>query len=193
MVGDLLLRPATTVVATVRDPSLEQAQSLLTLPAATGSKIVVAQLDVKQGADGLIAQLAEKGIDRLNVVISNAGNSDSFRMVLDTDPSAVRDDFEVNAVGPLRLFQACWSLLDKVGGGSGEQKKFILITSSVGSISLLDQMDSPGVSYGMSKAAANWLGKKIKVEYTKEGLLVGIIHPGCVEHHSLLLLEWLAN
>jgi norsolorinic acid ketoreductase len=176
MAASLLLRPATTVIATVRDPAHELSKSLSDLPASEGSKIIVSVFDAKKGPDALLAALADAGIQHLNLVISNAGNSDAFRSVLETDPSALRDDFEVNAVGPFRLFQGCWPLLSKAETGS--DKKFVLITSSVGSIAGMEEESFPGVAYGASKAAANWLAKKIGTELASEGLQVGIIHPG---------------
>ncbi|CAG9949948.1 unnamed protein product [Clonostachys rosea f. rosea IK726] len=179
MAASLLLRPATTVIATVRDPAHELSKSLSDLPASEGSKIIVSVFDAKKGPDALLAALADAGIQHLNLVISNAGNSDAFRSVLETDPSALRDDFEVNAVGPFRLFQGCWPLLSKAETGS--DKKFVLITSSVGSIAGMEEESFPGVAYGASKAAANWLAKKIGTELASEGLQVGIIHPGWVK------------
>lgn len=177
MAASLLLRPATTVIATVRDPAHELAQSLAQLPAGEGSRIIVLAFDARRGPDTLLADLAAAGIEHLNLVISNAGNSDSFRSVLATDAEKLRDDFEVNAVGPFRLFQGCWPLL-KAGAGAGSDKKYVLITSSVGSIANMEAENFPGVAYGASKAASNWLAKKIGTELAGEGLLVGIIHPG---------------
>ncbi len=92
-------------------------------------------------------------------------------------------DFRVNAVGPAKLFRAVWPLLDSHGGESGgegerTEKKFVLITSSVGSIASLAVESMPSTAYGMSKAAANWFAKKLSVEYKERGLLVGIVHPG---------------
>ncbi|AEO66419.1 uncharacterized protein THITE_2144003 [Thermothielavioides terrestris NRRL 8126] len=117
---------------------------------------------------------------RLDVVIANAGSSAAFRDVLGTDPGAdmVRD-FEVNAVGPAKLFRAVWPLLERASavGGVG---KFVLVSSSLGSIGLLDQESLPGVAYGMSKAAANWWAKKVSVEF-RGRLVVGVLHPGWVQ------------
>ncbi|KAL2255624.1 hypothetical protein VTK26DRAFT_2984 [Humicola hyalothermophila] len=87
-------------------------------------------------------------------------------------------DFEVNAVGPARLLQALWR-----GGllGDGQGRRFVLITSSMGSIANLERESLPAISYGMSKAAANWWAKKVSIEFKDKGLLVGIIHPGWVK------------
>jgi NAD(P)-dependent dehydrogenase (short-subunit alcohol dehydrogenase family) len=124
-------------------------------------------------------------------VVANAGGSTSLRGVLDTDPAAdMLRDFEVNAVGPARLFGAVWPLLEGGGGdgdgngkaasddeGKKKEKRFVLVTSSLGSIATLDVESLPGVAYGMSKAAANWWAKKVSVEL-RGRLVVGIVHPG---------------
>lgn len=177
MAASLLLRPRTTIVATVRDRAHPTVMSLESLPAGDGSKIVVLILDVTKGFESLGPSLEAAGITSLNVIISNAGNSTSHTSIHDTTPQQLRDDFEINALGPFQLFQACWPLLAR---GQIDNRKFVLITSSVGSIAGLEQENMPGVSYGASKAAANWISKKLSVELKGEGIKVGIIHPGYV-------------
>lgn len=85
----------------------------------------------------------------------------------------MRYDFEVNTVGTVKLFKSTWPLLR-----DGDAKKFIVVSSSVGSIAALEQESFPGTAYGISKAALNWFAKKVSVEMKDEGLLVGIVHPG---------------
>lgn len=175
MTASLLLRPSTVVIATVRDPSHETAQSLLSLTTGDGSRIIILPLDVREGSDSIPSALDGAGLDHLDVVISNAGSSTSFISVEETTPEDLRDDFETNTVGPFRLFQASWPFLAR---GETEWRKFVFITSSVGSIAGLEFENMPGVAYGTSKAAANWVAKKLNVEYRKDGLKVGIVHPG---------------
>ncbi len=86
-------------------------------------------------------------------------------------------DFKVNAIGPVKLFKALWPLLQK-SPDEKEQRKFVLVTSSVASIATLDQENFPATAYGMSKVAANWWAKKLSIEFKEAGLKVGIIHPG---------------
>lgn len=181
--SSLLLRPSTTVIATARDTAHETSQSLSALPTAPGSSLILIPFDANSPAPVLPPQEQDQGpladIAQIDVVISNAGSSSGHHDDVTTvDPAALRADFEVNAVGPIRLFQAVWPLLSKkeAGAGGDSQKKFVLVTSSVGSIAGLEVEAMPGVSYGASKAAANWLAKKISVE--QKELLVGIIHPG---------------
>lgn len=172
MAASLLLRPSTTVIATVRDTSLPAAQSLKSLPVGSDSSLVLLPLDMKN-VGPFSSILDQASIITLDVVISNAGLNSGFDTAGETDIQNLRDDFEVNVVGTFSLFQVCQPLLSK-----GKAKKFVIITSSVGSIKGLEMENMPGVSYGASKAAANWVGKKLSVEYAKQGFKIGLVHPG---------------
>jgi NAD(P)-dependent dehydrogenase (short-subunit alcohol dehydrogenase family) len=55
--------------------------------------------------------------------------------------------------------------------------KFVYVSSTLGSIGILDQESMPGVAYGMSKAAGNWFVKKVSVEL-KGQVVAGVLHPG---------------
>jgi norsolorinic acid ketoreductase len=126
----------------------------------------------------LAARLEELNIHHLDVVIANAGTSAGFRSIADTNPEDVMRDFVVNSIGPMKLFKACWPLIKTTTSTDRTQKKFVLVTSSVGSIASLEDESFPSTAYGMSKAAANWFAKKLSVEFKDEGLAVGIVHPG---------------
>ncbi|RDA94635.1 hypothetical protein CP533_2395 [Ophiocordyceps camponoti-saundersi (nom. inval.)] len=182
IVTDLVLRPDTTVVATVRDPDSTTSQSLRALPTAAGSRLVVVPLDATRddmAHETLPQRLQENKVGRLDVVVANAA-APALGSVLQTEAAKARHCLEVNSIGLLRLFQACWPLLERSDPASGG-KRFVLVTSSVASIQGLETEDFPLTAYGMSKAAANWLAKKISVEFRDKGLLVGIIHPGWVQ------------
>ncbi|KJZ71831.1 hypothetical protein HIM_08759 [Hirsutella minnesotensis 3608] len=175
-VMDLLGRPDTTVLATVRDPGSDTARSLGDLTAAQGSRLHVLRVDDKISEVGygtIPARLGQMGVTQVDVAIANAGYTDVYNTMRATDPEEVRCCFEVNAVGPLKLLQACWPLLQQAGGG-----KFVLMTSVMGSKGSLDEKYWPGLAYGMSKAAANLMAKKVSIECRDAGLLVGIIEPG---------------
>ncbi|PFH55895.1 hypothetical protein XA68_17434 [Ophiocordyceps unilateralis] len=180
--ADLVLRPATTVVATVRDPESNTSQSLTTLPTAAGSRLVVVPLDANRedvGHETLRRRLGDNDVGRLDVIVANAA-APALGSVLQTEATVARHCLEVNSIGLLRLFQACWPLLERSDPARGG-KKFVLVTSSIASIQGLETEDFPLTAYGMSKAAANWLAKKISVEFRDNGLMVGVIHPGWVK------------
>ena len=83
------------------------------------------------------------------------------------------DHFDVNTVGHLRLFKATWPLLEKA-----KDPKFIIMSSSVGSIGAMQNEPVAMVTYGCSKAATNFLMRKMHYEH--ERLCVMAIHPGWV-------------
>jgi NAD(P)-dependent dehydrogenase (short-subunit alcohol dehydrogenase family) len=107
----------------------------------------------------------------LDVLINNAGIIQ--RVSLDNlDFASIRQQFEVNALGPLRLTQA---LLPNLQAGS----KIILMTSRMGSID--DNTSGGSYGYRMSKVALSMAGKSLSHDLKPEGIAVGILHPGLVQ------------
>lgn len=91
---------------------------------------------------------------------------------LDTvDFDEVRREFEINAIGPLRVAKAVASLLAD-GGKVG------IVTSRVGSLS--DNSSGGMYAYRMSKAAANMAGLNLARELSDRGVAVLMLHPGMV-------------
>ena len=175
----LLQRPNTTVIATSRKPLSTTEPPA---PPASGSKFISFLLD-EENPEITSATLAarlekETGITKLNVVIANAGDSAGFSDVAGTNPDDMLYDFRVNSVGPAKLFRACWPLLDHDSGEVGQEKKFAVVSSSIGSIGLQFLDNLPGLAYGMSKAALNYFAVSAAVQFKEKGLLVGVIHPG---------------
>jgi NAD(P)-dependent dehydrogenase (short-subunit alcohol dehydrogenase family) len=122
-------------------------------------------------ADQDVADLARRldGV-RLDVVVCNAGilrGSGLEAANLDD----VREQLEVNAIGPLRVTRA---LLPNLGAGS----KLALITSRMGSIG--DNGSGGYYGYRMSKAALNAAGVSLAVDLRPRGIAVVILHPGYV-------------
>lgn len=84
---------------------------------------------------------------------------------------SLRRQFEVNALGPLRVVQA---LVDNLAGGS----KVAIVTSRMGS---MGDNDSGGYyGYRASKAAVNAIGKSLAVDLKPRGVSVFLVHPGYV-------------
>ena len=121
--------------------------------------------------DAAMASLVER-LDGLHLdgLILNAGILESTGLE-DLKAESLRRQFEVNALGPLRLIHA---LLPQLGNGS----KLILMTSRMGSI----DDNSSGGSYGyrMSKVALNMAGKSLAIDLQSRGIAVAILHPGLV-------------
>jgi NAD(P)-dependent dehydrogenase (short-subunit alcohol dehydrogenase family) len=131
---------------------------------------VVQGVDVStpEGIEKLVKVLAGRKVDLL---INNAGILRSSGSLGELDPKSIRDQFEVNALGPLLLTSA---LLPNLSAGA----KVALITSRMGSID--DNGSGGSYGYRMSKAALNMAGKSMAVDLTGRGVSVVILHPGMV-------------
>ena len=130
---------------------------------------LISGLDLADGAsvDALAKQLSGR---RLDVLFNNAGilRGDSIQAL---DPASIRQQFEVNAIGPLRLTQCLLSCL-------GDGAKVALVTSRMGS--LADNTSGGRYGYRMSKAALNMAGVSLAHDLKPRGVAVAILHPGFV-------------
>ncbi|NES04828.1 MAG: SDR family oxidoreductase [Okeania sp. SIO2F4] len=123
----------------------------------------------EQDINGLVNRL--QGV-KLDVLINNAGIVERKSNYLDDlDFDSIRKQFEVNAIGTLRLTHALLPLMESGG-------KIAIITSRMGSI----DDNSSGGSYGyrMSKVAVSMAGKSLSVDLKPQGIAVAILHPGLV-------------
>lgn len=142
-------------------PALEQ----------TGAR-VEAGVDVTDGAavDTLAQRLRDERIDTL---VLNAGilAKESLGTIDETGFDSMRRQFEVNALGPLRVAQA---LRDRVVDGG----RIGIITSRMGSMA--DNQSGGYYGYRASKAAVNAIGKSLAVDLAPRGIAVVLLHPGYV-------------
>ncbi|MGB3310724.1 MAG: SDR family oxidoreductase [Nodosilinea sp.] len=107
----------------------------------------------------------------LDVLINNAGIAE--RVTLDDlDFESIRQQFEVNAIGPLRVTKA---LVPNLSNGS----KVALMTSRMGSIA--DNTSGGSYGYRMSKVALSMAGKSLAHDLKPKGIAVAILHPGLVQ------------
>ncbi len=106
----------------------------------------------------------------LDVVVHNAGvlRRDSIDTL---DHAAVREQLEVNALGPLRVTTA---LLSRLESGS----KIAFVSSRAGSIG--DRPSGGTYGYRMSKAALNMAGANLAHDLAPRGIHVVLLHPGFV-------------
>lgn len=148
------------VIATCRSSS--------PLLAQTGAEIFES-VDVTN--DGDIANFSKAlGNREIDILINNAGVS--LRSAHEEqDWPAMLHQFNVNALGPLRVTRALLGIL-KPGS------KIAIITSFMGSIG----QNSWGGQYGyrLSKAAANMAGVNLSHELKPKQIPVVLIHPGYV-------------
>ena len=149
-----------SVIATTRQAS--PALEALDLRIETG-------VDVTDDASvtGLARRLEGVVLDEL---ICNAGilREDDLENVRMDD---VRDQIEVNAIGPLRVVKALRRNIRRGG-------RLALITSRMGSIG--DNGSGGYYGYRMSKAALNAAGMSLARDLRGAGIAVAILHPGAV-------------
>ncbi len=149
------------VIAACREPSVE----------LTGLDVEVRRdVDVTD-ATSLAKLDAELGDTRIDTLINNAGILVGTSLD-ELDFDIVRRQFEVNAIGPLRVVTA---LRKRLGKGS----KIAIVTSRMGS--LADNTSGGSYGYRMSKAAVNMAGVSLAQDLRGEGIAVALLHPGWVK------------
>jgi NAD(P)-dependent dehydrogenase (short-subunit alcohol dehydrogenase family) len=161
------------VIATCRNPG--KAAELNAL-AQDNPHILVEPLDVTK-AEG-IAMLSGKyaGLP-LDLLINNAAllgtRSDQAFRNQDFELAAMQ--YEVNALGPLRVSQAFIDNVRAAGPG-----KIIVLGSAAGSNGYL-RPPADFYSYRASKAALHFLMHNLSLELADENIIVGLINPGLVD------------
>lgn len=116
---------------------------------------------------GIAERLGDLSID---VLLNNAGllKMDGLKGL---DLDAIRAQFEVNTLGPLKVTSA---LL----GNLAEGGKVAHITSRMGSIT--DNTSGGAYGYRMSKAALNMAAMSMSHDLKKKKVAVAVLHPGFV-------------
>lgn len=123
-------------------------------------------------SDTSVAALGDRLDDtQIDVLINNAGILKRVTLQ-DLDFESIREQFEVNALGPLRVTHALLPLL-KTGS------KIVLMTSRMGSIG--DNTSGSSYGYRMSKVALSMAGKSLAHDLKPRGIAVAILHPGLVQ------------
>ncbi len=148
------------VIAAVRSASPELA--------ATGAEIHEG-VDVKD--DKAVSDLAEKlSGTQIDLLINNAGIL-TRETLEDLDWEAIRTQFEVNTLGPLRVTAALLKNL-------AQDAKIAIVSSRIGSMT--DNSSGGRYGYRISKAAVNMVGVNLANDLRERGVAVIILHPGYV-------------
>lgn len=92
-------------------------------------------------------------------MIVSAGIAKYYGPATSTPLKEVREHYELNVVGPLTIFQATWPLLKEA-----DKPIFVVLSSAVGSIGDMEKFPLAATAYGASKAAVNYMVRKIHVE-----------------------------
>jgi norsolorinic acid ketoreductase len=180
-IGESLpLRPNHVVIAAVRDPSHPTSQSLSTLAAGSGSSLIIVEYDATldaSPAEAVRTLQTRDSITAIDVVIANAARGEFSGSPLQAPLQGNRDDYNVNTVGPLAVFQATFPLLS-AAVTNGSIPRFITVTSTVGSIGDMANYPSIATGYGASKASLNWITRRIHFDHPE--LIAFPIYPGYV-------------
>ena len=112
---------------------------------------------------------AEAG--RVDVLIPNAALA-IYEKTGEISIDNMRSQFEVNVIGPLRLFQSLLPLL-----AHSSNPRFVQLTSVVSSLTIQPTIATfPVAAYAGSKAALNMLVRRIHLEHNN--LTAFLVHPG---------------
>jgi NAD(P)-dependent dehydrogenase (short-subunit alcohol dehydrogenase family) len=157
------------VIACCREP--EKAGALNEL-AKIEKRVRVMALDVSDPASvkALKGKLGDAPID---IVINNAGISGPRGKVEGDYPfEANLQVLAVNGLAPVMVATALRENLK-----AGKEKKLVTITSQLGSIA---NHGGGASAYNASKAAVNSFMRGLSISWAKDGIKVGIFHPGWV-------------
>lgn len=123
-------------------------------------------------SDASVTDLRDRlGDTAIDVLINNAGIIQRVTLE-DLDFESIREQFEVNALGALRVTHGLLPLLQ---AGS----KIALMTSRMGSIE--DNTSGSSYGYRMSKVALSMAGKSLAIDLKPREIAVAILHPGLVQ------------
>jgi NAD(P)-dependent dehydrogenase (short-subunit alcohol dehydrogenase family) len=147
---------------------------------ANGHKVHVLPLDVTD--DASVAEAAKSlaaQTGKLDVLVNNAGIADGFDYTPEVEPIAnVKQVYEVNVFGPIRVTQAFVPLLKAASGA-----QVVMISSELGSISALLDAGSEfyginALGYNSSKTALNAAVISFAKALEPHGVKVNAVDPG---------------
>jgi NAD(P)-dependent dehydrogenase (short-subunit alcohol dehydrogenase family) len=149
------------VIATTRGPSPELA--------AVGVQVIDGvDIRLDEGVLRLSTALGQRQLDDVVIVAGILEPVDLGHL----DLERIREQLEVNALGPLRIAHA---LVERLHPGS----RLAFLTSRMGSIG--DNTSGGHYGYRMSKAALNMAGKSLAIDLAPRGIAVRLLHPGFVK------------
>ncbi|KAI0326502.1 NAD-P-binding protein [Cubamyces sp. BRFM 1775] len=167
----LLASPANVVLATCRNPS--QATALVELTESAPGRLHVIELDVtddasvRRSVERALSIVGEGGIDYL---INNAALMEGMWTVPSTmDLDALTREFQLNVLGPARMYQAYLPLVAK-----SQKKTVVNVSSRLGSIG--SNCGIVATTYSITKSALNMLTYKEHIE--RPDLMIISMDPG---------------
>uniref|UniRef100_A0A3B3ZFW6 Uncharacterized protein n=1 Tax=Periophthalmus magnuspinnatus TaxID=409849 RepID=A0A3B3ZFW6_9GOBI len=180
------------VIATCRNP--DGASELKALSAVHAGRVTLLGLDVDQEQDiRSVSEVVSQRFGRLDLLVNSSAllhpSGKGETSLRDVSAQGVISTLTTNTVGPLVMAKYFAPLLQKGGGGFGQQPEdkskhhsgiIVNITAKVGSIG--DNGLGGWYSYRMSKAALNMATRNLSIELGrgKSKVLCVSLHPGTV-------------
>jgi NAD(P)-dependent dehydrogenase (short-subunit alcohol dehydrogenase family) len=158
------------IIACCREPDGAEALNALV---KTARNVRVAALDVAD-PDSVAALKTDLGDTPIDILINNAGVGGSRERAKGiVDAAAWLQIFAVNSIAPVTMAVAFHDNLK-----AGRDRKLVTITSQLGSIA---NHSGGAYPYHASKAAVNSFMRGLSREWARDGIAVGIFHPGWVK------------
>jgi NAD(P)-dependent dehydrogenase (short-subunit alcohol dehydrogenase family) len=161
----------------------QSSEALDDLSAHTGMRIE-AGIDISDDSAiaTLVKSLRQQPID---VLINNAGIYRQSHLD-DLNIDGIREQFEINAIAPLKLTQSLLPNLRQSAASKDLKTKDLkkggakvaMMTSRMGSIG--DNTSGGSYGYRLSKVAVSMAGKSLSYDLKPHGIAVAILHPGLV-------------
>jgi NAD(P)-dependent dehydrogenase (short-subunit alcohol dehydrogenase family) len=162
------------LIATCRQPV--KADALQAMYEQFPDQLTILPLDVTNSPSIQAAfNASQRIVTHLDILINNAGILNRNETLAAFDPEVMRDTFDVNATGSMRVVTQFLPLIRK-----GEAAKIINITSQLGSLQAMKH-NWGRYSYNSSKAALNMLTRMLAFDLENEGISVICVHPGWVQ------------
>ncbi|SUA73513.1 Putative ketoacyl reductase [Nocardia otitidiscaviarum] len=145
--------------------------------AAAGLEVDFVALDVTSDASVVAAvDVVRERVGRLDVLVNNAAIGGPRAHPAETSAESLREVFETNVFGPVRVTRAFLPLLRLA-----ENPRIVMVSSGMGSVAVLtdprwDGVLPPALGYPATKSALNML----TVQYARglDGIRVNAVDPG---------------
>jgi NADP-dependent 3-hydroxy acid dehydrogenase YdfG len=125
-------------------------------------------------------------LDRVDVLVNNAGGAFGAESVADGDPEDWRRMYEVNVLGVLHMTQALLPALRAAGGDGADGAGTVLVLSSTAAFTPYEG----GGGYVAAKAGAHAIAGTLRLELVGEPVRVIEIAPGMVRTDEFALTRF---
>jgi NAD(P)-dependent dehydrogenase (short-subunit alcohol dehydrogenase family) len=171
----ILLGQGDKVFAACRRPEKATELSILQKKHGDQLELVALEADSDSSVTAAAREVAKK-TDHLDVLFNNAGISlQPYNASLEqVEIPKMRESFEVNTLGPLRVSQAFLPLLKKA-----KNPRLVNMTSGLGSLS--GKAEGGFYAYGVSKAGLNMLTRTMAFDLQKNQVVCVCLDPGWVQ------------